>query len=95
MVDTDSVIHTANFLSSGSISAVIGILLVIIIGLLWERIRLLKRLDNITEKIMEFKKEELESVKNLIEMYHEGNISLVKTLTEIKSVLSTIYPGRR
>lgn len=95
MVDTDTVTNAANFLSSGSISAVIGLLIFVILGLLWERIRILKQLDEITAKVLQFKKEELDSVKNLIEMYHQGNIGLVQTLTEIKSVLSNIYPGRR
>ena len=52
MVDPESVTQAAQFLSSGSISAVIGLLMAVIIGLLWERVRLLKQLDEITEKFL-------------------------------------------
>lgn len=95
MVDPEAVSQAANFLSSGSISAVIGLLISVIIGLLWERVRLLKQLDEITEKFLESKKDELGSIRSLIEMYHQGNISLVQTLTEIKGVLTNIQPNRR
>lgn len=95
MVDTDTVTNAAHFLSSGSISAVIGLLIFVILGLLWERLRILKQLDDVTEKILQFKKEELDSVRGLIEMYHQGNIGLVQTLTEIKSVLANINSNRR
>lgn len=95
MVDTDTVTNAAQFLSSGSISAVIGLLIFVILGLLWERLRILKQLDDVTEKILQFKKEELDSVRGLIEMYHQGNIGLVQTLTEIKSVLANINSNRR
>lgn len=95
MVDPEAVSQAANFLSSGSISAVIGLLISVIIGLLWERVRLLKQLDEITEKFLQSKKDELGSIRSLIEMYHQGNISLVQTLTEIKGVLTNIQPNRR
>ena len=88
MVDTDSVTQAAHFLSSGSISAVIGLLISVILGLL-------KQLDEITNKFLQSKKDELESIRSLIEMYHQGNISLVQTLTEIKAVLTNIQPSRR
>lgn len=95
MVDTESVTQAAHFLSSGNISAVIGLLISVILGLLWERVRLLKQLDEITNKFLQSKKDELESIRSLIEMYHQGNISLVQTLTEIKAVLTNIQPSRR
>lgn len=93
-MDPDSIRETAHFLSNGSIAAVISVLLTIIIGLIWERIRLLTRIDELTEKIMQSKKDEMESIRKIIDLYHQGNLNLVQTLAEIKGVLANIQSSR-
>ncbi len=95
MVEAEAVTHAAIFLSNGSISAVIAMLLLVILALLWERMRILKKIDILTDKFLQAKKDEMTSIKDLITLYYNGNISLVQTLTEIKSVLSNIQPYRR
>ena len=93
-MDPDSIRETAHFLSNGSIAAVISVLLTIIIGLIWERIRLLTRIDELTEKIIQAKKDEMESIRQIIDLYHQGNLNLVQTLAEIKGVLANIQSSR-
>lgn len=89
-----NIVETANFLSSGSISAVIGILISIIAGLIWERIRLIKKLEHTTDKIIQAKMDEIESIREIIDLYHKGNLNLVQTLAEIKGVLTNIQNRR-
>ena len=93
-MDPDSIRETAHFLSNGSIAAVISVLLTIIIGLIWERVRLLKKIDDLTEKIIQSKKDEMESIREIIDLYHQGNLNLVQTLAEIKGVLANIQSSR-
>lgn len=93
-MDPDSIRETAHFLSNGSIAAVISVLLTIIIGLIWERIRLLTRIDELTEKIIQSKKDEMGSIRQIIDLYHQGNLNLVQTLAEIKGVLANIQSSR-
>lgn len=89
-MDPDSIRETAHFLSSGGIAAVISVLLAIISALIWERVRLLKKIDDLTEKIIQSKKHEMESIRQIIDLYHQGNLNLVQTLAEIKGVLANI-----
>ena len=93
-MDPDSIRETAHFLSSGGIAAVISVLLTIISALIWERVRLLKKIDDLTEKIIQSKKHEMESIRQIIDLYHQGNLNLVQTLAEIKGVLANIQSSR-
>lgn len=93
-MDPDSIRETAHFLSSGGIAAVISVLLTIISALIWERVRLLKKIDDLTEKIIQSKKDEMESIREIIDLYHQGNLNLVQTLAEIKGVLANIQSSR-
>lgn len=85
----------ATFLSHGGVAAVIAVLIAAIGVLLWERVRLINRVEDLTSQIIEGKKEEMEKVREIIDLYYHGNINLVTTLTEIKGVLSSIQPSRR
>lgn len=95
MIDPNTVEQTAHFLSSGNISSVFFLLIVIIAGLIWERMRLIKKIDRMTTEIFETKDKELISLKATIDLYYQGNIKLSEALTEIKAVLSNIPPNRR
>ena len=85
----------ATFLSHGGIAAIIAVLLCAIGVLVWERSRLLSRIEALTTQIIDSKKEEMESIKEIIDLYHQGNLTLVTTLAEIKGVLANIHPSRR
>ncbi len=95
MVDPSAVEQTAHFLSSGSISSVFFLLLAIIAGLIWERVRLIKKIERMTTEVFESKNNEMVSLKATIDMYYKGNLKLTEVLTEIKAVLNNIHPNRR
>lgn len=94
-MDHTAIIESANFLSGGGIAAVIFLLLLIILGLAIDRFRLLKRIDKMTDDYLQSKSDENETIQKIINTYHEGNISLVQSLVEIKSVLISIQSNRR
>lgn len=90
MVNTDPIIKLSNFLSGAGIEAIVALFLIIIGGLVWERIRLIKKNNENQQVILENKDKELDSVKKIIDRYHEGNLNLSRTLSEIKIVLESI-----
>lgn len=91
----DTVISFSTFLSDGGAAAIFGLLLFGIGGLVLERNRLIKRSQDIENKIIESKNKEIETVRQIIDKYHEGNLNLSTTLSEIKLVLQSIQNTRR
>lgn len=91
----DEIQSFATFLSHGGVAAIMAVLIGAVLVLAWEHTRLLSRIEELTEQIIEGKKEEMEKVREIIDLYYQGNINLVTTLTEIKGVLSNIQPPRR
>lgn len=83
------------FLSQGSVSAVIALLSMAVAFLVWERRSLTKQLTNSQQQILEAKDKETETVKQIIEKYHQGNLDLIQALNEIKIVLTTITTRNR
>ena len=90
MPEAEHLVFLSDFLSNGSISAVFAMLLIFIVGLGIDRMRLIRKNDKDQETLLDNKEKELESVKAIIEKYHEGNLNLSKTLSEIKIVLENI-----
>jgi hypothetical protein len=64
---------------SGGPEAIIALLLLALLGLLWERKRLLEQLSKKDEKI-----------DKIIDDYHAGNITLADALNSLKNVLFEI-----
>lgn len=93
MIDPDPVIKFSEFLSAGGLGATFSMFLVIIVGLLWDRVRIIKKNDANQVTMLEQKEKELESIKQIIDKYHEGNLNLSRTLSEIKIVLESIQRG--
>jgi len=83
------------FLSQGSVSAVIALLSMAVAFLVWERRSLTKQLTNSQQQILNAKDKETETVKQIIEKYHQGNLDLIQALNEIKIVLTTITTRNR
>ena len=83
------------FLSQGSVSAVIALLSMAVAFLVWERKSLTKQLTNSQQQILDAKDKETETVKQIIEKYHQGNLDLIQALNEIKIVLTTITTRNR
>ena len=83
------------FLTQGSVSAVIALLSMAVAFLVWERKSLTKQLTNSQQQILDAKDKETETVKQIIEKYHQGNLDLIQALNEIKIVLTTITTRNR
>ena len=83
------------FLSQGSVSGVIALLSMAVAFLVWERRSLTKQLTNSQQQILDAKDKETETVKQIIEKYHQGNLDLIQALNEIKIVLTTITTRNR
>jgi hypothetical protein len=80
----------SKFLSAGGSEAIFFMFVAAIGFLLFDRFRLTKKCDKISEQYFETKEKELEHIKEIIDQYHEGNVSLTRTLNEIRIVLEAI-----
>lgn len=78
------------YIVSGGSDAIVSILFFLIIFLIWDRKRLIESLDKTTQKIFETKENEIKSIKEIIDRYHQGNLDLTHALNEIKMVLVSI-----
>ena len=90
MVNADPIIKLSDYISGGGIGAIVALFLVIVMGLIWERWRLLKMNAEYNKTILDLKNQEVESIKKIIDRYHEGNLNLSRTLSEIRVVLETM-----
>lgn len=84
-----------NFLSQGGTAGLIVVLVVFVGILIYERRLLNQTLESTTNKVYEAKDSETQSIKNIVERYHQGNLDLVQALNEIKIVLTTIQTIRK
>ncbi len=78
------------YIVSGGSDAIVSILFFLIIFLIWDRKRLIESLDKTTQKIFETKENEIKSIKEIVDRYHQGNLDLTHALNEIKMVLVSI-----
>jgi len=83
------------FIAQGGGAAVIALLFGVVSLLIWDRKRLSKDLYDTTQKVYEAKDSETESIKEIVDRYHQGNLDLVQALNEIKVVLVTIQNIRK
>ena len=79
----------------GGAGAIIAILLGLIVALLFDRRSLVKSLHEITDKAFHQKDAESQSIREIIEKYHQGNLNLVQALNEIKIVLVALQNSKR
>ncbi len=78
-MDLGSIVTLISDILGGGPHAIIIILILFIIGLLYDRTRILKELHNKDEKI-----------SNIVDSYYKGNISLTEALNNLKNVLYEI-----
>lgn len=83
------------FLSEGGAAAVIGILCAVVAILVWDRKTLIKELNETTQRVYDAKDSETNSIKDIVNRYHQGNLDLIQALNEIKIVLATIQINRK
>lgn len=83
------------FITQGGSSAVIALLFAIVTVLVWDRKVLVKELNDSIQKVYDAKDSETQSIKEIVDRYHKGNLDLIQALNEIKIVLVTIQNNRK
>lgn len=83
------------FIISGGPSAIIVILVVIAGYLIWDRLKLMNTITETVQLVYDAKDKEAQSIKEIVDRYHTGNLNLVQALNEIKIVLTSIQIAHR
>jgi hypothetical protein len=91
----DFLSNVFNTIVRGGTPAIFGLMCGAIGFLVWDRTKLLKDLDETTERVYEAKDSEMRTIKEIINKYHEGSVDMIQALNEIKIVLNTIHNSRR
>lgn len=84
-----------HFISQGGTAAVIVLLFGVVGLLVWDRMRLIKSLNDTTQLVFNAKDSETKSIREIVDRYHKGNLDLVQALNEIKIVLTAIQTSRK
>jgi hypothetical protein len=77
-------------LTNGGGAAVIVILLVVVAMLIYDRIRMIKELAKSMQLTLDAKEAEKAVILEIVEKYHQGNLTMVQAINEIKLVLAAI-----
>jgi uncharacterized protein YccT (UPF0319 family) len=101
-METSLVKTLLDFLTQGGSSAVIVVISCVIALLIWDRKSLIKSLEKNQDKlvtvqnqVVEAKEKEIQTIKEIIEKYHNGTLTTIQALNEIKIVLTTIQNSVR
>lgn len=94
-METGFVLKVLEMIGTGGTGAIITILAVAVAVLIWDRKDLLKTVSETTNLVYSAKDKEVESIKEIIEKYHQGQLTVVQTLNEIKLVLVAIQSARK
>lgn len=86
----EAVLSIWNVVVAGGPTAIIAILFVIVVYLGYERYLTNKLIANYQKIIEENRSHYSDSIVELIDRYHDGNVELMKALNEIKLVLATM-----
>lgn len=87
--------HILQFIMQGGQTSTIAIMFIAIVGLIYDRVKMIKTMNDMTEKLSTIKDKERETVNAIIERYHQGNLNLIGALNEIKIVLLTLQQNRK
>ncbi len=79
-----------SLVGDGGSTAVIGILLLMVAGLIWDRIRISKELAKSLQQTLDAKEAEKKVILEIVEKYHLGNMTMAQAINEIKLVLVAI-----
>jgi len=77
-------------MTDGGAAAVIAVLLLVVGFLVYDRIQLLNRLSESLKQTLDAKEAEKQVILEIIEKYHQGNLTMVQAINEIKVVLAAI-----
>jgi len=86
----DVVKALAAMISEGGSSAIISILLAALAFLVYDRTRLLKDLAKSLQQTLDAKAAEKDVILKIVDRYHQGNLTMVQAINEIKLVLAAI-----
>jgi hypothetical protein len=74
----------------GGVEAIVTLLLAIIAYLLYERKDLTASIKSSHKEVLEAKEAEKKVILEILDKYHQGNISIAQAMNEIKIVLATL-----
>lgn len=78
------------FLTEGGTAAVIAVLVLVVGFLIYDRVQLHKRLSESLKQTLDAKEAEKQVILEIVEKYHQGNLTMVQAINEIKVVLAAI-----
>jgi hypothetical protein len=79
-----------SLVSGGGTTAVVGLLIVMIGWLVYDRIQILKDLSKSLQQTLDAKEDEKKIILEIVEKYHTGNMTMAQAINEIKLVLVAI-----
>ncbi len=75
---------------TGGAPAIISLLFAAVVYLVWERHKMVKGIEKYQKLLLDNQDQYTDSILELIDRYHKGNIDIIKALNEIKIVLETM-----
>lgn len=86
----DFVMSLWSVIIEGGPAAIVAILFSTIVYLVWERIRLFRIIKRYQKLLDDNREQYGDSLVNIVDKYHTGNVEIIKALNEIKIVLATM-----
>jgi len=87
----DSIIKSlVNLVVNGGVTAIIALLMLCIGYLVWDRRQLTKQLTESIQQTLAAKETEKQVILEIVEKYHQGNLTMVQAINEIRVVLAAI-----
>jgi predicted PurR-regulated permease PerM len=87
----EAIASIIGILSAGGSAAVIVILALIVVYFTWEHIRMLRTIDKYQQMITNNRDQYTDSIIEIVDRYHKGNIEMIQALNEIKVVLAALH----
>lgn len=86
----EAVTTVISLITAGGPTAIIVILCLVIGYLVWERTKLMKLLQRYQTLLNDNRSQYADSIVEIINRYHSGNVELIQALNEIRIVLATM-----
>ena len=87
----EAIASIISILSAGGSAAVIVILALIVVYFTWEHVRMLRTIDKYQQMITNNRDQYTDSIIEIVDRYHKGNIEMIQALNEIKVVLAALH----
>lgn len=86
----EAITTVINLLVAGGPTAIIAILALVVAYLVWEHYKMLKMIEKYQQIVSDNRNQYTDSIIEIIDRYHNGNMELAQALNEIKVVLATL-----